>query len=77
MSIADLTQLITAIGVLLGIILTYLNSRKINTVHEAVNSTADAQNARVDQLTSALSEANVDVPPRPHHPTPAPPTTTP
>jgi hypothetical protein len=38
---------------------------RIDEVHDAVNSTAQDQNARTDQLTASLTAAGVEVPERP------------
>jgi hypothetical protein len=68
MSVSDLIQLITALGVLLTALGGLRNGQKIKEVHHAVNSTAMAQNARTDQLTASLTEAGVEVPARPDGP---------
>jgi hypothetical protein len=72
MSVNDVVQLITAVGVLITALTGLHNGRKIGavtdhveTVHKAVNSTAQEQNARVEQLAGALNDANLQVPERP------------
>jgi hypothetical protein len=71
MSVSELIQLITALGVLLTALGGLRNGRKIKEVHNAVNPTEMAQNARTDQLTATLTQAGIDVPARPTD-TPAP-----
>lgn len=61
----DVTQIITSIGVIVAVLNTWRNGQRLDTVHKAVNSTAMEQNARTDQLTAALTDASVEVPPRP------------
>ena len=81
----NIVQAITAVAALGAASLGARNAKRINgvhkdvtTVHEAVNNTAQKQNRRTDQLTAALTAANVPVPPRDppegdEHPTVSPP----
>lgn len=67
----NIVQAITAVAALGAAALGARNARHINNVgthvdqvHEAVNNTAQKQNRRTDQLTAALTDAGVPVPPR-------------
>lgn len=64
MILTDLAQIITGIGVIATSTFGYLNHRRLGDVKHAVNSTAQEQNVRTDQLTAALTEASVAVPVR-------------
>lgn len=68
MIITDIAQLLAAGGAFISAVVGLHNARKLTTVHKAVNSTAMAQNQRTDQLTAALTDANVAVPARPADP---------
>jgi hypothetical protein len=72
----DITGLITAVGAvataitaLVGVVRGLKQSRQngdsIAQVHDLVNARSDKQDARIDQLTGTLNEANVSVPDRP------------
>jgi hypothetical protein len=67
MSPQDITQIVTAACALTAAIIGYLNRQNIGKVHKQVNSNAKDQVARVDQLSSALQQANITVPPRPEN----------
>lgn len=64
MSISDIVQLLTAIAALIGALGSLMNGGSIRRIHKAVNSTAQKQNRRTDQLTAALTDADIPVPPR-------------
>jgi hypothetical protein len=75
-SLPDVTGLLTSVGIIVTGLASWRNGQRINTVHDAVdvvhkavNSTAMDQNQRTDQLTAALTDANIDVPERPPPPT--------
>jgi outer membrane murein-binding lipoprotein Lpp len=64
--------LVTAAILLVNTYLTRRNGQKadqvgtaVSEVHDAVNNTAQEQNARVEQLSASLTEAGAPVPPRP------------
>jgi hypothetical protein len=72
MTTNDIVQILTAIGVIITAVVSYLNRGKISAtadkvdgVQHTVNSQADRQTARVDQLATSLQQAGIDVPPRP------------
>jgi len=65
MTIQDVVQILTAIGVILTAVVGILNRVSIRKVHRTVNATATAQTARVEQLGRSLQSAGVDVPARP------------
>jgi len=53
--IAALTGLVTAVGV-------FIVKTRVEKVHVMVNSRQDRMEARIEELSSTLREANVDVP---------------
>ena len=76
MTAADWTGLITAIGAvataitaLVGVIRGLRQSKQNGTdiaqVHELVNDRSDKQDARIEQLTGTLTDADVAIPDRP------------
>jgi hypothetical protein len=66
--ISNATQIVTAAGVITGIILGVRKgtglSNQVQEVHKAVNSTADAQNKRVDQLSQTITDEGGRLPDR-------------
>lgn len=77
MTIQDVIQILGALAAVLAALASVLNrlgqirgANKLEEVHRAVNSTADAQNDRVDQLTQALTSSGTTVPPRASPPPP-------
>lgn len=65
MTFTEVIQFITAMGVLGTGLGTLRNGRKTDAVKGAVNSTAQKQNARVEQLTASLTASGVTVPEHP------------
>lgn len=73
MSTTLVEYIVGQVVILTGVILTYLGSRTrqqsiqsdVQGVHTLVNGRSDAQDARIDQLTSSLTGAGVSVPPTP------------
>lgn len=70
--IDEILQTATGLAAFGAAFIGYRNAHKItrvrteiDKVHKAVNSTAQDQNRRVDQLTDALTTSSVDVPTRP------------
>jgi hypothetical protein len=75
---AIIWQILTSVAVILTVVAGHLNARrdrtrkqevtaaKIDVVQETVNGQTAALTERVDQLGSALTEAGVPVPPKPH-----------
>lgn len=72
MTVQNIIAILTAVGVILTAVVGILNRvhiletrKNVDGVKHIVNSQADRQTARVDQLASALSDAGLNVPPRP------------
>jgi hypothetical protein len=63
--LAFVTQFLVLLTVVLSILQNRKTSRKIDGVHSLVNEQLDTQIARSDQLTATLTDAGVEVPPRP------------
>jgi hypothetical protein len=58
----EILQTVTAIAAAAAAYLASRNAGKLNDVHNAVNSSADAATARTEQLTATLTAAGVPVP---------------
>jgi hypothetical protein len=68
--VALVTAIITCVTAFLNLRSSKRNNRKIQEIHILVNSKFTTVVDRVDQLTKALEEARVDVPPEPRKPGP-------
>jgi hypothetical protein len=66
---AEITEICSTIATIVTLLIGFLSQRKQgNTIHQAVNSTSASlltSQARVEQLTSTLTGANIEVPKTP------------
>lgn len=75
MTVQNIIAILTAVGVILTAVVGILNRlriietrNRVDNVKHIVNSQADRQTARVEQLAGALNDAGVSVPARPDAP---------
>jgi hypothetical protein len=61
----DITTIIAAVLALVTAVIGLLNNKRIGTVHSLVNTQHDDLVTRGDQLTKALTDANIAVPDKP------------
>lgn len=65
MTVQDIIQILTAIGVILTAVVGILNRQKITQVHDTVNGAASQKDARIVQLAQKLQETGEPIPPPP------------
>lgn len=62
MTIQDIIQILTAIGVILTAVVALVTRQKVAEVHDTVNGAAKQREARITQLAQTLQESGTPIP---------------